>query len=299
MEERAGHLSCDYGPACRIIDKQSTGGEIKMLENGELEQLPNMVDFCLSTPLYKTFRFDKDYVKDQEKLTEIYYFNGGHLDCFCMKCNKESVFHPESKERDQHFIVRYQNDVFQHVFSCTRDKSHKLFFLFRFQDWTITKVGQHPSLADLTTVEIQKYRKVLGGDLYREFSRAVGLVTHGVGIGAFVYLRRIFESLIEEAHQYGLSESEWNEDTYQKAHIHERITLLRSFLPDFLVDNKSLYSILSKGIHELTEDECLAAFPITKLGIELILDEKIEKLKRDEKIREASKGIGNLSSKMK
>jgi hypothetical protein len=38
-------------------------------------------------------------------------------------------------------------------------------------------------------------------DAYREFGKAVGLGAHGVGIGAVVYLRRIIESLIEEAHQ--------------------------------------------------------------------------------------------------
>lgn len=269
------------------------------MENKEPEQLPDMVDFCLNVPLYKTFYFDKDNELHQEKLDEIYYFDGGHLDCFCNECNKESVFHPKGKESDQHFIVRYKNAVFEHVFSCTRDNTHKLFFLFRFQNWSITKVGQHPSLADLSAVEIRKYRKVLGNEGYAEFNRAVGLVTHGVGIGAFVYLRRIFEKLIEEAHQREMPTNGWDEGSYQKAHIEEKITLLKNSLPNFLVENKSLYSILSKGIHELTESECLGAFPITRLGIELILDEKLEKLERDKKIKGASKDISDLAKKLK
>ncbi|MBE9512742.1 MAG: short-chain dehydrogenase [Chloroflexi bacterium] len=268
-------------------------------ENTEPEQLPDMIDFCLNVPLYKTFYFDKDYKLHQEKLREIFYFADGHLDCFCRECNKESVFHPEHKSDDQHFIVRYRNSEFQHVFTCTRNKNHKLFFLFLFHDWSITKIGQHPSLADLASVEIQKYRKVLGNESYAEFNRAVGLVTHGVGIGAFVYLRRIFENLIEEAHQGEMTTSGWDDGLYKKAHIEERITLLKNSLPNFLVENRSLYSILSKGIHELTESECLGAFPITKLGIELILDEKLEKLERDKKIKEASKGIGDLAKKLK
>ena len=268
-------------------------------ENKEPEQLPSMVDFCLNVPLYKTFYFDKDNKLHQEKLEEIFYFDGGHLDCFCRECNKQSVFHPNSMGYDQHFIIRRKNDTFEHVFSCARDNTHKLFFLFRFHNWSITKVGQHPALADLTYVEIQKYRKVLGNENYTEFNRAVGLVTHGVGIGAFVYLRRIFEKLIEEAHQYEMTSSEWVESNYQKARMDEKITLLKNSLPNFLVENKSLYSILSKGIHELTESDCLSAFPITKLGIELILDEKLEKLEREKKIKEASKDIGDLANKLK
>ncbi len=263
------------------------------------EELPNMVDFCLSVPLYKSFRFDKDYAGHVKRLEEIYYFEGGHLDCFCMECKKQSVFHPVPQQSDEHFIVRYKNDVFERVFLCTRNKDHKLFFSFRFQNWSITKVGQHPSLADLATVEIQKYRKVLGEELYRELNRAVGLVTHGVGIGAFVYLRRIFEKLIEEAHQREMSNSAWDEIKYKDARMDERIGILKDSLPNFLVEHRSLYSILSKGIHELSESECLGAFPTTKLGIELILDEKLEKIEREEKIRKASKSISDLTGKIK
>ena len=43
----------------------------------------------------------------------------------------------------------------------------------------------------------------------------------------------------------------------------------------------------------------MSAFPITKLGIELILDEKLEKLTRENKIEQASKGIGKLTEKIK
>ncbi len=40
-----------------------------------------------------------------------------------------------------------------------------------------------------------------------------------------------------------------------------------------------MYSILSKGIHELSEEECLQYFKLMKIGIELILDEQLEEKK--------------------
>jgi hypothetical protein len=43
----------------------------------------------------------------------------------------------------------------------------------------------------------------------------------------------------------------------------------------------------------------LDAFPTTKLGIELILDEKLEKLEREKKMQQASKKIGELTKKLK
>jgi len=216
-----------------------------------------------------------------------------------MECRQPSVFHIENPYWSDATLVGESNLLFDHIFYCSRNEKHKLFFYFRIHNNTITKIGQYPSLADLATVEIQKYRKVLGTERYAEFNRAVGLTSHGVGIGAFVYLRRIFENLIEEAHQLNISSDGWDEDKYQRGRMDDKIELLEHSLPEFLVQNKSLYSILSKGLHELEESECLDAFPITKLGIELILDEKLEKLEREKKIKQASKDIGELTQKLK
>jgi len=49
------------------------------------------------------------------------------------------------------------------------------------------------------------------------------------------------------------------------------------------LQNPNLYTILSKGIHELTEEECLEMFPMIKIGIELILDERIAEKEREKK----------------
>ncbi|MEL0619623.1 hypothetical protein [Psychrobacter proteolyticus] len=57
-----------------------------------------------------------------------------------------------------------------------------------------------------------------------------------------------------------------------------------------------MYSILSKGIHELSENDCLKVFPIIKIGIEIILDEKIEKMNKEKKLAEAKKALSALSS---
>jgi len=63
--------------------------------------------------------------------------------------------------------------------------------------------------------------------------------------------------------------------------------LLKAELPEFLVENRKLYGILSKGIHSLTEEECLEYFDVVKAGIELILDEKVDHLKKQRKIDDA------------
>lgn len=260
--------------------------------------LPTISELCLSIPLFHSFHFDASNVEQVRALASY----NGHIDCYCMECHQSSVFHVDQgnvpyftpKE-----LLASQNEIVVQTYNCSRDNKHILYFSFRIHEQTLMKIGQYPTIADLAAVEIRKYRRVLGDALYSEFSRAVGLASHGVGIGAFVYLRRIFENLIEEAHQLNISSDGWDEDKYQRGRMDDRIELLEHSLPDFLVQSKSLYSILSKGLHELKESECLDAFPITKLGIELILDEKLGKLERQKKIKQASKDIGELTRKLK
>ncbi len=148
----------------------------------------------------------------------------------------------------------------------------------------LEKIGQTPSIADLHISKIREYSSVLKKDKLKEFTKAIGLAANGVGIGSFVYLRRIFESLIEEAHIIAKEQSNWDEGIYNSSRMNERIKLLDHQLPEFLVDNKELYGILSKGIHELEENECLTYFETVKVGIELILDEKAEKVNRIKKM---------------
>ncbi|HYH67618.1 MAG TPA: hypothetical protein VD866_23170 [Urbifossiella sp.] len=183
-----------------------------------------------------------------------------------------------------------EDRTFDVVFSCTRDSTHRLTFFFRMRDRTFSKVGQTPSLADLQATDMAKYRKVLGDDRHREFTKAVGLHAHGVGIGAFVYLRRLFEWLIETAHALAVKDAGWDEGAYQRARMDEKILLLKGRLPAFMVENRSVYSILSFGIHELAEGQCLKYFEPVKTGIELILDEEIERrarVEKEERIRKA------------
>jgi hypothetical protein len=213
-----------------------------------------------------------------------------------------AAYRADQKHIDYQFVSAFlTNRLITLEFYCVRAPRHKLVFVFRLHDIRqvesqhstfetlgdlrnknrvtatveVTKIGQYPSLADLATYEKNKYRKILKGDDYREFNRAIGLSAHGVGIGAFVYLRRIFERLIGEAHQQAQTEQGWDETAYSQGKMDEKIDLLKNLLPPFLVEHKRFYGILSKGIHELSEEACLHAFPVVKLGIELILDEMI------------------------
>lgn len=71
----------------------------------------------------------------------------------------------------------------------------------------------------------------------------------------------------------------------------EKIGLLQDYLPAFLVDNKDLYSILSLGVHELSEKDCLKYFDALKMGIQEILDEKVIEAQRKQRKESAKKSL--------
>lgn len=160
----------------------------------------------------------------------------------------------------------------------------------------LEKVGQEPSMADLQMFDIEKYRKVLSDDSFRDFSMALGLYASGVGCGSLLYLRRIYETLIKNAQDKCSKLPEWNEEEYNKRRFNEKIEYLESLgekiIPDDLSDVKDkIYGWLSKGVHELSEQASKELFPSLKYSIELILDEQIAQKEKEDKLKELKKTL--------
>lgn len=258
---------------------------------------PTPEEFYINYPLYDSVVFNDD---QGDQATDIKYFEGT-IDAYCPQCGSHSIFKRNLNKKyfaidawreDKHFTVGL---------TCSRNAQHMLYFFFRveYSERSMQKIGQFPSLAELNLYDVKKYAGVLDKTYLKELTKAIGLAAHGVGVGSFVYLRRIFESLIEEAHKHASLTPSWDEEAYAKARMADKIQLIANWLPDFLVDNKAIYGILSKGVHELTEDECLRAFPVVKLGIEIILDTKLRNKEEQKKIQEATNAIQKLAGAQK
>lgn len=260
-------------------------------------RFPDPDSFFVEVPLYKEYDLRLCLADD---VYGVQYFQGT-IDAYCLECNQYSIFerHPTFFADRHRYRENYLNDRdFAVEVTCSRNESHSMVFYFVVRNGKISKVGQYPSLADLHEKEIQKYRTILG-QKYSEFARAIGLYAHGVGIGSFVYLRRIFEDRIEKAHETANQDPNWNEEVFRAKRVHERIAMLTEFLPDVMVNNANIYSILSKGIHELTEDECLEYFTTIKSGIELILDEAIAQREREKKVKDITDEIARIKGETK
>lgn len=162
----------------------------------------------------------------------------------------------------------------------------------------IKKIGQYPSMADMQFFECKKYNKVLK-DKYRDYTRALGLYASGIGCGSFLYLRRILEFMVEELHKECISQGGWNDEEFKKLRFNEKIRKIESVgkcvFPSELNEISSrLYGVLSRGVHESTEDECKELFPYVKYAIDIMLDEKIAKKQKEDKLQEMQKKLQEM-----
>lgn len=259
-------------------------------------------NFFFELPLYTSIEISEDNLKD---FTELVTFNG-RIDAYNPYLKEQTTFRAaiSSQYAKEYTTPTYFDRTATAYLTCLRTNIIFEYYFHTFRknekgNYFLEKIGQNPSIADLHISQVKDYNKVLPKEKLKELTKAIGLAANGVGIGSFVYLRRIFESLIEEAHLIATQDGGWNDDAYQKSRMNEKIELLAAHLPDFLVEHKQLYGILSKGIHELEEQECLSHFLPVRTGIEMILDERVIEFEKAQKRLKASNAIKNISSQIK
>jgi hypothetical protein len=106
--------------------------------------------------------------------------------------------------------------------------------------------------------------------------------------------RKFRTKLVSKEHLKAETKDGWDEESYKKSRMVDKIDLLQEYLPDFLVKNKDLYKILSLGVHGLSEKECLKYFDALKMGIEEILDEKVIASQKKKKRKSVEKSLQNI-----
>lgn len=166
------------------------------------------------------------------------------------------------------------------------------------------KIGQFPAWEISIPKDIQKILKD-----YSIFYRK-GLINenNGNGIGAYAYYRRIIEGIIVKLLNLIPDLMSGDErETYEKAleniklkkNVSDKIKIVMDLIPPILKPNnefnplKILYDILSKGLHEKSEEECLEDAESIRTCmiflIETILKQQKEKQEFTEKMRKLLK----------
>lgn len=180
---------------------------------------------------------------------------------------------------------------------CSMNEEHHLDYIVLATDNSMMKIGQYPSIADMTFPELDAYKHVISKEDRKELGTAMGLFASGVGAGSYVYLRRILERLVYQAKKAAADAID--NEMFEQARVSEKIKMLEGYLPDILVKNTTIYGILSKGIHELSEEECRKYFPVVKECIYQILGMwESERRKQTDEVA-LNKALNAISSSIK
>ena len=259
----------------------------------------HLENFFFDTPIYTIEKIEGDIVISNEFDALFFYRDQGNIEGYNPWRKVPSTFSITKRLTYSDNSFKTNGGYGTLEITCKRYHDKFVFYIYwNPTDQTIIKIGQYPTVADFHLGEVKQYNKVIPNEKLREFTKAIGLAANGIGIGSFVYLRRIFEYLISEAFDKAKNDSSISELEFQRARMDEKTNLLHSFLPIFLVENKSMYSILSLGIHELDEQTCLTHFDTLRVGIEIILDEKLDEQRKKDKIEGAKKKLELLKNQI-
>lgn len=166
---------------------------------------------------------------------------------------------------------------------------HYYFLLFKGEK--IIKIGQYPSFAGKEKHELDKYKNIIS-KYYIELVRSVNAYSQNMGIAAFVYLRRIYEHIVEtEYAKFPEPEKNANASFDEKMkEVDKRVHII----PFELDAHKSkIYSVLSKGIHEYEEDECYEMYPMMKTIIIIMLDKYLAEKEKRKQLKELNKFLNS------
>lgn len=263
-----------------------------------------MAEFLGKYPCYKSQQITTTDMWKISNSTEI------KVDLYCQKCKAEKTFiyhgynfmNAMDLWRDKNrrgftgsvqtnVEIKYfplQKKLFENIElkCCKCEEKYNISLMI--EDCKITKVGQYPSYGELCCAELDRYKS-----LYKQFNElkyAVNCYSQGMSVGAFVYLRRILENLVEE--KYKTLNNKAVKDKF--ADKLKKVNKTFNIIPAQLDNVKNqIYVILSKGVHEYTNEECSEMFVYVKIIIELILDKMLHDKEINDKISEATKQIGN------
>lgn len=183
-------------------------------------------------------------------------------------------------------------------FQCAMNSAHRLDYIVRINGNVMTKIGQYPTIADLTFPELDEFKTVINKTSRKELGTAIGLYANGVGVGSYVYLRRIFERILDNAKTEAEQAGTVDLSGYNNMKVVERIRLLKDYLPAMINDNHVFYGIVSKGIHGLSEDECISYFPVLKEAIFMILRQWAQKKQEQEAAKRLRASLSQIASQV-
>lgn len=249
-------------------------------------------------------------------LTDIFPIADTKLELYCHKCKKRRIFDflltgdgyyfkenvPISGGAFNQNTLKKFGGIFEEnkyfYFIAKSYCGHNLIIFFEIIDENnIMKIGQSPSIYDINeNINNKAFLKELGEEYAYYYKTACSLNSFNSNIGAMTYLRRIFEKLLIDCFTENQDALSIEMQSFMKLRMDEKIQELKPFLPNLMFDNgfNGIYSKISDGIHNLTEEECQKIFSPLRMAIEEVLIEKMEEKDKKTRRLELGKNLQNL-----
>ncbi len=193
------------------------------------------------------------------------------IELHCTQCNGERFF--AAREVGTFAGQREPLDTFLNYVCRNCRKSLKTYALAGAYDeqekkWTVFKYGEDPSFGPPTPA---RAITLIGPDR-DQFLKGRRCENQGLGVGAFVYYRRvvenqknrIFDEILRVSLHLGVDEQLASELEAAKKEVQftKAVETIKHALPQSLLVNGHnplllLHSALSTGVHELTDEHCL------------------------------------------
>ena len=184
---------------------------------------------------------------------------------------------------DKEIMPEYNKWYIEYQFTCNNDSSHRYIMIVSIEqnygDFIVRKIGQDPSILDVHGFDFEKYKVFLNSiNAYSDYKKADLSFTEHFYVGAFAYLRKVFEKMINK-YLEGITTTDNHMDKKIEAIKDKFDSRIRDLL-------KNLYGILSVSIHELDEDESKEYYEYLKAIIDIQLEyEKTEKDKENQALQ--------------
>ena len=257
----------------------------------------SFMSYCPNCARETTFKRSEWYslISNSIELTKCSYIPGG-----VNRDNSESILKEMFRynERQSGGITSIipamdnKGTLFIKEYECCINKNHRKYEIFYrdIENDKIIKIGQYPSEYDTGNKEyLDKLKAVCGTKEAREMvkfiNKALIMESNGLGIPALVYMRRAFERLI------AISEDK-NELKNTCTKMAERIKN-NPLLPVEIKENSRLYNLISEGIHNETEEECMELFRLIKVGFTILLRKTYEHVQEQKEMEELKKLVSS------
>ena len=204
------------------------------------------------------------------------------------------VMPPYSKE----YLLEYNKWYLEYEFTCTNNSHHRYLMILSIEQkldtFIVKKIGQDPSMLDVHGYDFDKYTKQLEKiKAYEDYKKADLSKADHFYVGAYAYLRRIFEKMINRYIRD-------NNIKLDDDHVETKIKAVKDYFDPRIKDMlKNLYGILSKSIHELDEEQSRAYYDYLKAVIDIQLEYEFTEAEKEKQTKELNSVLNKIASEIR